>query len=501
MTQPDYEYSAFVSYRHLYTASVQTFLTIAGMLLLFLTAPPAVHAQELPGADDAKEHLKKAWQADKADHFDEAVIHYRHAIKIYKRIADETPKDLRLTVPLSNAHYDFGGLLDAEGETEKALAEYQIALAIFERIRASPFAIPEQTALPVSLIHNRIAQMQSRLLDWPAALASYRQSLAGAERRLDQEPENPQAIRQVATRHNGIAKCQIQLGQIAEALKSIEKVQAIVRPQLQKAPDDFDYLLEFGTALTMISDIHSTRKEIPEAIYPLKEAVSAYRKLTLLRPKQRGIKLDTSVKFYKLGALLLELTEDDGALSAFQTSSTYAQELLLLEPKRDEYRIQLIDSAFESGKIQLRRSQILEAQKTIAPAVDCIERMIEEESTNAHFLTYLIPNLDTAASIEVSSILFKTNPPELSRLSHLAEQALKNHPDDLKTFILQSRIELHTALILFVTKNPQKKEAEALLKKATQRMHDHKIQEKLPDDYKRFKETLDLIQKELQKLP
>jgi tetratricopeptide (TPR) repeat protein len=98
---------------------------------------------------------------------------------------------------LSVSREKIGDVQQAQGDLAAALASYQAALAISERLaKADPGNAGWQRDLSVS--HNKIGDVQQAQGDLAAALASYQAVLAISERLAKADPGNAEWQRDLA---------------------------------------------------------------------------------------------------------------------------------------------------------------------------------------------------------------------------------------------------------------------------------------------------------------
>ena len=101
----------------------------------------------------------------------------------------------------AGAWMGLGDILSINGQTVPALASFRASLAIAERLaRADPGNAGWQRDLSVS--HNKIGDVLVHQGDLPAALASFRASLAIAERLAQADPGNVGWQRDLSVSHN-----------------------------------------------------------------------------------------------------------------------------------------------------------------------------------------------------------------------------------------------------------------------------------------------------------
>ena len=126
-----------------------------------------------------------------------------------------------------------GDVQVAQGDLPAALTSYRASLAIAERLaKADPGNAEWQRDLSVS--HERIGDVQVAQGDLPAALTSYRASLAIAERLAKADPGNAGWQRDLSVSHNRIGDVQVAQGDLPAALTSYRASLAIAE-RLAKA--------------------------------------------------------------------------------------------------------------------------------------------------------------------------------------------------------------------------------------------------------------------------
>jgi len=130
-----------------------------------------------------------------------------------------------------------GDVLRAQGNLPAALDSYKASLAIRDRLaKADPGNAGWQRALFVS--HNKIGDVLRAQGNLPAALDSYKASLAIADRLAKADPGNASWQRDLALSHGRVGMVEARRGAHDSALKALQEGRDIIARLKAQAPDN-----------------------------------------------------------------------------------------------------------------------------------------------------------------------------------------------------------------------------------------------------------------------
>ena len=150
----------------------------------------------------------------------------KEAHDIFTELSAQYPSNSELQRDLSVSFIKIGNILEKQGQINEALASYQQALAIRERLtQLDPANNNWRRDLSVS--YTKIGNVQEELGQTNEALTSHQQALAINDGLAQLDPVNSQWQRDLSVSYSNIGIVQEKLGQINEALASYQQALAI----------------------------------------------------------------------------------------------------------------------------------------------------------------------------------------------------------------------------------------------------------------------------------
>ena len=214
----------------------------------------------------------------------DALIAYREALAIQRKLADANPSVTRYQSDLAGSHNSIGILLSETGQPAEALKAHELALAIRRKLAdANPSVTRYQNDLAGS--HNNIGNLLNVIGQPAEALKAYESALAIQQKLADANPSVTEFQSDLASSHYNIGNLLSETGQPAEALKAYESALAIRRKLVREHPEFFDFASALGNTLNHIAigDLKANRFE--EARIRLRQAVDWQRKALASNPK------------------------------------------------------------------------------------------------------------------------------------------------------------------------------------------------------------------------
>ena len=149
------------------------------------------------------------------------------ALRACERFTKASPDNTEGLRNLSLAHSQLGAVREAQGDVAGALAAYQAALTIRERLVANPANAEWQRDLSIS--HGRIGDVRVAQGELPGALAAYQDALRIAERLAAADPHNAQWQRDLAVSFYKLAAFHNEAGQHQNAAARLRQCREVLR--------------------------------------------------------------------------------------------------------------------------------------------------------------------------------------------------------------------------------------------------------------------------------
>jgi tetratricopeptide (TPR) repeat protein len=215
---------------------------------------------------------------------------------------------------LAGSHYNIGLLLSETGELNEALAAYQRALEIRERlVRDNPTVTEYQWGLADS--HYSIGNLLCKTGEPNEALASYQRALEIQERLVRDNPTVTEYQSGLASSHNNIGNLLSDTGELKEALAAYQRALEIQERLARDNPTVTEYQSAVGATLNNMATLDLENQRFGEARQKLVKAIEFQQRALVGNPNQpvyrqflgnHYINLAAAAEGLKDGALLLQ---------------------------------------------------------------------------------------------------------------------------------------------------------------------------------------------------
>ena len=213
----------------------------------------------------------------------DALASYESARSIYQKLADVNPAVADFQDRLAATHTRIGLRLAALGKLTEALSSYETARAIQQKIvDANPTVTAYQSHLGDS--HDVIGVVRSRTGKPIEALRSYETARSIYQKLADANPAATEFKSRLADSYNNIGNSQLNTGRQAEALVSYELARAIHRKLADANPAVIEFQNRLATSLFNIGILLAETGKPTEALTSYKSATAIYQKLVDANP-------------------------------------------------------------------------------------------------------------------------------------------------------------------------------------------------------------------------
>jgi tetratricopeptide (TPR) repeat protein len=243
---------------------------------------------------------------------------FREARKAAERAADE--RDVMVTCN------ELGGLQMARGRLSAALASYNEGLAIAQRlVQQDPGNAEWQRDLSVSL--NKIGDVQRAQGEQAGALKAYRDSLAIAEKLAAQDPGNAEWQRDLSVSFIKIGEVQSAKGDLEGALEAYRDSLAILEKLAAQDPGNALWQRDLSVSFDKIGEVQSAQGDLDGALKAYRDSLAILEKLAAQDPGNADWQRDLIVSHWKLADLSEQRREAAEARSHWQAALAIAREL------------------------------------------------------------------------------------------------------------------------------------------------------------------------------
>jgi tetratricopeptide (TPR) repeat protein len=213
----------------------------------------------------------------------------------------------------------------AQGDLTGALAAYQAALAIRQRLtQQDPVNVEWQWDLAIS--HDRIGAVRQAQGDLAGALAAYQASLAIRQPLAQQDPTNAEWQRGLSVSHEQIGDVRRAQGDLAGALAAYQASLAIRQPLAQQDPTNAGWQRELSFSHERIGVVRQLQGDLAGALAADQASFAIRQRLAQQDPANAEWQRDLAASYARLGELYAQ-QGDPQARTFFEKSLEIATKL------------------------------------------------------------------------------------------------------------------------------------------------------------------------------
>jgi tetratricopeptide (TPR) repeat protein len=187
--------------------------------------------------------------------------------------------------------------LDVESSLAKAKAAFR---------EAANAATESGDERDLSVLYNRIGDVQVAQGNLPEALKSFRDGLGIRERLARADPENSGWQRDLSVSYNKIGDVQVAQGHLPEALKGFRDGLGIAERLAKADPENSGWQRDLSVSYDRVGDVQVAQGNLPEALKSFRDGLGIAERLAKADPIHAGWQRDLSVSYGKLGSLQLK---------------------------------------------------------------------------------------------------------------------------------------------------------------------------------------------------
>jgi tetratricopeptide (TPR) repeat protein len=214
------------------------------------------------------------------------------------------------------ARIGLGDIWQKRGDLKAALKSYSDSLAIAERLAQSdPGNVGWQRDLSVT--YNKVGDAQVAQGDLKAALKSYSDSLAIFGRLAQSDPGNAGWQRDLSVSYNNVGDVQVAQGDLKAALKSYSDGLAIFERLATSDPGNADWQRDLSVSYERVGDVQVEQGDLKAALKSYSDSLAIRERLAASDPGNAGWQRDLSVSYAKLADAYRKSNETAKARDAF----------------------------------------------------------------------------------------------------------------------------------------------------------------------------------------
>ena len=322
----------------------------------------------------------------------DALIAYREALAIQRKLADANPSVTRYQSDLAGSHNSIGILLSETGQPAEALKAHELALAIRRKLAdANPSVTRYQNDLAGS--HNNIGNLLSETGQPAEALKAYESALAIRRKLADANPSVTEFQNDLASSHNNIGILLSETGQPAGALKAHESALAIRRKLADANPSVTKFQSDLAGSHNNIGNLLNVIGQPAEALKAYESALAIQQKLADANPSVTEFQSDLASSHYNIGNLLSETGQPAEALKAYESALAIRRKLVREHPEFFDFASALGNTLNHIAIGDLKANRFEEARIRLRQAVDWQRKALASNPKNPIYRQFLANHL------------------------------------------------------------------------------------------------------------
>jgi eukaryotic-like serine/threonine-protein kinase len=272
-----------------------------------------------------------------------ALASYRKAIATYEALGAAASTDQTLRRELATAYVRLSEVLSSTGDTADALAAARKGLDI-QRQAASAVAddrvLPQEIRRELAAGYSRVGDLLSATGDTQSALEQRRLALALMETLASSAPDDPGNLRQLGVAYQKLGN-QLgnpnypNVGDLHGALENLDKSAGVFRRAVQLHPSNALFRRNLAVAGSNTADILLALKRPDEALARQHEALSTFEALAAADPTNVSAVNDTAISLSKIGEMLYSQGRSREAVERFQRALEIQQRLFAKDPTNE----------------------------------------------------------------------------------------------------------------------------------------------------------------------
>jgi serine/threonine-protein kinase len=338
-------------------------------------------ARANPGVIDFQSHLSDSYcnlanTQRGLGQTDEALRSYREGCAILERLVAKHPTTTKFRVNLGLAYTNTGYLEDARDRLHSALEAFERARAIRSELRATIPSVPRYAA-DFAQSQFYIAKVLAKQGSNDKALAHYEEAL-GIQDKLIHNSRLEGLSRPV-----GVASAAMGRG-LLEGLTAL-----LAQPNSLDDPGALDFRADRGRSLIQIGNLHHDSNRFLPAFQWYKKAREEWLAIVAVQPDVAEYLSNLGVSHYNFGLNLQDLRLALAALTAHRAGVAAREKLVREYPDDLDYRRQLAESYNSCGIAELSLRRRPAAEISFQKARDGFKYVLEKEPEKARNLSNL----------------------------------------------------------------------------------------------------------------
>jgi tetratricopeptide (TPR) repeat protein len=314
-----------------------------------------------------------------------ALVWARRSLAATTRLAERFPQNEEIAQALSDAHTNVATYLTYLGESKQAVAEFELALPIRERLAAAnPNDVNRRRALMLAYGHIAAAQgdpVRGNTGEIEEARKNYAKAVEIAEKTAAADPKNRTAQYDLAAVLLRSGMVEVPPSGLAQSLDLLRRAASMSEALAQASPDDTHLKRDWEWAQEYIGHRLHAMGHLPEAVAAYRRSLDSAAAALAADPGDRVAASQSAASGCALAAALAEMGDRVTALAQAQENIERARANSTVATHRDSRLFYLAKTL--AGLGQVYRVLAQSAESAAQSQADWREALAAVESAQA----------------------------------------------------------------------------------------------------------------------
>jgi serine/threonine protein kinase len=299
------------------------------------------------------------------------------ALSILQEIIEQEGEDRDTRATIAWAHGKLGLVYGESGQTDKAVAHYERARALWAGLATEVPATAFYRS-QLSSCHNNLGLLQLNLGRLDQAEAAFRECLViGGQLNAD-FPGTPEHRSSLAGALHNLAIVERQRGNREGQQRLLEQAIGHQEAAVAGAPSNAEYRQFLANHHNNLSVLLRERSKLPDSAAAVKEAIALFEGLVADFPREPEYRAALAGCHVNRGILLGRLGKANEAEKAYAAALTIEERLAADYPSMPDYRDRLAGTHHNLGEELVRLGKPAAAEKSYRQAIAILDRLVAD---------------------------------------------------------------------------------------------------------------------------
>jgi len=307
-----------------------------------------------------------------------ALAEYRRSQVLWERLTHAEPENLGWLRELGEVHASVATVLRAQGQMGDALVEQRIALSSAEDLVLRDPANPDHRAF-LGKVLNQLGNMQRTQGDITSALETHHRALALRETLAAANPTDAQHQRDLAGSLNNIGNALKSSGDFRGALLSYQKFKSILEKLTESKPQESSLRRDLSISHFNLSNLLEDMGQLQEASLEAARCIDLRERLVREDPEHAGYLDSLSSAYRKRGSLGQTQGDLDAALADYSRALQISEKLVAQDPSNGVLQQHTAAAYGQIASVQQAKGQLHSALEGLQRGVAIRERLCKQD--------------------------------------------------------------------------------------------------------------------------